>query len=259
MLGASVLVSGRLGATLRRDRWWLGPLWMATCLTLFLAYAIWAGLQGKNYETGPYLSPFYAPLIVPSWPGWWPAWLRTPAIVIVWIPFLFRTTCYYFRKAYYRGQFLNPPACAVGPGARRPRYRGETSLLVWQNLHRYAFYPALVLVGFHFYDAIHAFLFEQGFGIGLGTAIIWLDALSLAAYTLGCHALRHLIGGGVDCWSCSLASRVRYRGWRAVSVLNAGHAFWGWFSLLTVIAADLYVRLVAGGAFNDPYVILMAG
>jgi len=60
-----------------------------------------------------------------------------PALLILVFPLGFRVTCYYYRKAYYRAFFLDPPACAVGePGKRR--YRGETRFpFILQNLHRY--------------------------------------------------------------------------------------------------------------------------
>jgi hypothetical protein len=34
---------------------------------------------------------------------------------VLWIQVLFRATCYYFRGAYYKAFFADPPACAV-PG-----------------------------------------------------------------------------------------------------------------------------------------------
>lgn len=256
------VASDRVGATLRRDAWWFGPAWMALGLAAFIGYAIWAVIDGAfnhNFEWGPYLSPFFAPLIEPAaWPGWWPGWLQTPALIIVWVPVIFRTTCYYFRKAYYRSYLLSPPACAVGP-AELGAYRGETFLLVWQNLHRYALYFALGLTVVVGYDAYRALWFEEGFGFGVGTALLWLDAIAIAGYTLGCHALRHLIGGGVDCWSCSRTARTRHQGWRFVSVLNRQHAFWAWTSLAIVVVTDIYVRLLALGVFEDPRVILVAG
>ena len=49
-------------------------------------------------------------------------WNLSPAILIVGSPLAFRLTCYYYRRSYYRGFFLSPPACAV-PDARK-RYTG---------------------------------------------------------------------------------------------------------------------------------------
>ena len=47
----------------------------------------------------------------------------SPAVLILWAPGGFRLTCYYYRKAYYRAYFMDPPACAVGEP--RNGYRGE--------------------------------------------------------------------------------------------------------------------------------------
>ena len=69
----------------------------------------------------------------------------SPAILILVFPGAFRFTCYYYRKAYYRSFAGSPPGCAVGPLAGKRTYRGETALLLFQNLHRYALYFALAL------------------------------------------------------------------------------------------------------------------
>ena len=34
-------------------------------------------------------------------------------ILVAWVPLGFRGTCYYYRKAYYRAFFWDPPACAI--------------------------------------------------------------------------------------------------------------------------------------------------
>jgi hypothetical protein len=97
-----------LGATLRRDAWWIQPVLTALVLGSFAIYATWAAWINRNFEWGPYLSPFYSPLINT---GWWPL---SPAFLILIFPLGFRATCYYYRKAYYRAFFLDPVACAVG-------------------------------------------------------------------------------------------------------------------------------------------------
>ncbi len=43
-------------------------------------------------------------------PGWMPGFVTAPMLVL-WIPLGFRATCYYYRKAYYRAFFFDPPAC----------------------------------------------------------------------------------------------------------------------------------------------------
>jgi hypothetical protein len=73
----------------------------------------------------------------------------------------------------------------------------------------------------------------------------------VSAYTFSCHSLRHLIGGAVNCFSCSSAAKTRYLLWRIVSKLNERHALWFWTSLLTVASSDLYVRFVSAGIIRD--------
>ena len=69
---------------------------------------------------------------------------RAASILI--FPLGFRLTCYYYRKAYYRGFWASPPACAVAEPHKK--YTGETRFpLILQNIHRYFFYAALVVAG----------------------------------------------------------------------------------------------------------------
>ena len=78
------------------------------------------------------------------------------------------------------------------------------------------------------------------------------NVYSLSAFTFGCNSLRHLVGGKLDCFTCSRSARARHRLWRGVSVLNRRHMQWAWISLATVGLADLYVRLASAGVFHDP-------
>ena len=107
------------GATSRIDDWATEPGIVAFGFTAFIVYSLfsallWYPLFGVAYEVDGYLSPFFSPLIQPDW---MPTWF-SPAILILWIPLGFRTTCYYYRKAYYRSYFADPPACAVGEPTR---------------------------------------------------------------------------------------------------------------------------------------------
>ena len=71
--------------------------------------------KGTSTRWGPYLSPLASPYFETKGLG---IPLVTPAILILPFPGLFRFTCYYYRKAYYRSFAMTPPACAVG--AARP-------------------------------------------------------------------------------------------------------------------------------------------
>jgi hypothetical protein len=240
---------GGLGATQRRDAWWTELLPVIILLGGFGLYATLRAFEGKCYEWGPYLSPFYSPLIDPQH-HWLPRWF-SPALLILGGPLSFRLTCYYYRKAYYRAFFLDPPACAVGE-VRGHGYCGETTFpFLLQNLHRYTLYLAFVFLAFLWHDAIRAFFFEDGVHIGLGTLVLLVNIILLTSYTLSCHSLRHLTGGKLDCFSCSASSKVRYGLWGFLSRLNERHMLWAWASLIAVGFADFYVRLVASGAIKD--------
>jgi hypothetical protein len=243
--GASVAKEG-LGSTLRRDAWWVEVWPVIVVLGGFGLYATLRAFEGKFYEWGPYLSPFYSPLIDPQH-HWW---RFSSAILILGGPLSFRATCYYYRKAYYRAFFLDPPSCAVGEARRG--YRGETKFpFILQNLHRYTLYLAIIFLGFLWRDAIDAFSFDGRFGIGVGTLVLLANVCLLSIYTLSCHSLRHLAGGKLDCFSCATFGKPRYKVWRGLTFLNERHMLFAWVSLFSVGLADFYVRLVASGAVQD--------
>lgn len=260
---ASEIVSRReyvFGRTQRRDAWWAGPLATALVLGGFIVYATFRAAYNADYQLGVgtgalpqhayLLSPFYSPLLVIPW---LPAWL-SPALLILWAPGGFRLTCYYYRKAYYRTFFLDPPGCAVGEP--RKNYHGETKLLLFQNAHRYFLYLALAFLVILAIDVIHACLWptESGswtFGVSVGTLVLAANTTLLTLYTFSCHSLRHLIGGNVDCFSCVALGQARYKMWRGASILNQNHMVWAWASLFSVGLADFYVWMAASGRIKD--------
>src|SRR6184192_2502570 len=172
----------------RKDLWWLEPTVIVVVLGLFVLYSIYAGLVGTNYYFEPYLSPLYSPCLSancvhPTLPLIGTYWNLSPAILIVAFPLAFRVTCYYYRRAYYRSFFWSPPACAV-PDARRS-YSGETVFpFIINNIHRYFFWLALMVLGFLWWDVILAFRFPTGFGIGLGTLVLLGNVVLLSLYSL---------------------------------------------------------------------------
>ena len=235
-----------LGSTLRRDAWWVEVLPVIVVLGGFGLYATLRAFEGKFYEWGPYLSPFYSPLIDANH-RWWKL---SPAILILGGPLSFRATCYYYRKAYYRAFFLDPPSCAVGEPQRR--YSGETKFpFILQNLHRYALYLAIIFLAFLWKDAVQAFFFDGKFGMGVGTLVLLVNICLLTIYTLSCHSLRHLAGGKLDCFSCATFGKPRHAAWRGLTFLNERHMLFAWLSLFSVGFADFYVRLVSSGAIQD--------
>ena len=250
------------GQTMRRDAWWVQPLVVFVILTAFLVYATWAALQNQFYAFGNYLSPFYSPLLFAdsphAWihggrPGWLPSFIPfSPALIILPFPAGFRLTCYYYRGAYYKSFWADPPNCAVGEP--RKSYLGERYLpLVLQNVHRYFLYVALIFLVILASDAYKAMWFSDAtgrehFGIGLGTIVLTLNVIFLSGYTLGCHSLRHLVGGYLDQLS---RAPVRKTSYDCVSCLNRGHMRWAWLSLVWVAFSDVFIRLCAMGIWHD--------
>jgi hypothetical protein len=244
--GGTRAAEAHFGDTLRRDSWWAEAIPVVLLLGGFGIYATLRAFEGRFYEWGPYLSPFYSPLI-DEHHVWWKL---SPALLILGGPLGFRATCYYYRKAYYRAFFLDPPACAVSEGKRN--YRGETKFpFILQNAHRYFLYFALLFLFFLWKDAFHAFNFGGHFGMGVGTLVLLVNIILLTTYTLSCHSLRHLAGGKLDCFSCATFGKPRYKAWRGLTILNERHMLFAWASLISVGLADLYVRLVSSGAILD--------
>jgi hypothetical protein len=249
------------GETRRTDTWWVQPLVVFLGLGAFIVYATWAAFQNAYYTYGPYISPFYAPEVFGdsshAWfgkPNWWPNLLPfSPALLILWAPGGFRFTCYYYRGAYYKAFWADPPSCAVGEP--RKHYLGEASFpLILQNVHRYFLYFALLFLVFLSYDVWKALWFEDpatgrvSFGVGVGTLVLLANVILLGGYTLGCHSMRHLAGGRRDRLSETPARKVAYE---CSSALNARHMRWAWASLFSVAFSDVYVRLCAMGIWTD--------
>ena len=174
-----------------------------------------------------YLTPFYSPCVSTGCtpeashfgqflPDWW--WLPYAALSLPFL-LLFRLTCYYYRKAYYRAFWLSPPACAVAEP--HTKYTGETRFpLLGQNLHRYFFYAAVVISLINTYDAIKAF--------------------QTADHELGFGRLNHFS-----------KHPVRYKLWGWVSKLNTKHMELAWFTLGTLALTDFYVMAVSAGWISD--------
>jgi len=256
------------GKTSRPDRWWIQPAVVFAGLSMFIIYSTWAAFQNAHYSYGPYLSPMYSPVLwsdnvaggaalpyadsghvwfgpVPSWLAWLP--IYSPAFLILWAPAGFRLTCYYYRGAYYKAFWADPLNCAVGEP--RSGYIGESNWpLKVMNIHRYFFYVASVFILMLAYDAILAFRFRDGFGIGVGTLVLCLNVVLLSGYTFGCHSLRHLIGGRNDCIS---ENKTCFKAYNCVTGLNHRHMLFAWMSLFVVGFSDFYIRMCSMGVWKD--------
>jgi len=250
-------------ATLRTDTWWLLPATVVVVLGAFIVYSTWAAFQNAHYFAAPYLSPFYSPCLSKSclhatFGDGFPDFtfpvigVLSPALLILWGPGLFRLSCYYYRKAYYRSFWLAPPGCAVRD--TKAGYTGETRLplFLW-NFHRYTWYVAVIFIVFLTWDALLAFRFPTAggghqFGIGIGTLVMWINVILLAGYTFSCHSCRHVCGGHVDMFS---KAPTRYGLWHVISRLNEQHPTFAWLSLFAVGLTDVYIRLVSMGIIRD--------
>lgn len=245
--------------TLRTDRWWLPPLLTVVGLVAWISYATVRVFQKDNYwvEEFHYLTPFYSPCVSTGCvdsssmfgqplPDLW--FLPYAAFTLPFL-LLFRLTCYYYRKAYYRSFWFSPPACAVAePHAK---YSGETRFpLLGQNLHRYFFYAAAIISIINTYDAIIAFQHGEdgGFGVGVGNLVLLGNVVALWAYTVSCHSCRSIIGGRLTHFS---KHPVRYKLWGWVSKLNGHHMGLAWLTLATLAFTDFYVMSVAAGWITD--------
>jgi hypothetical protein len=255
------------GSTERTDDWWIGPLVTAVGLVTFFGYLTFRAFNGTYVWFDPYISPTVAPpLLTPAsgfpgavpvehawlgaFPSWWPWFLpQTPAMFFPALAMPFRITCYYYRKAYYRAFGMSPPGCAVRASHRA--YKGETAILLFQNLHRYALYGALFLLPCLWWEAIAAFFKGGEFGIGVGTVVMVLNATFLSGYTFGCHSFRHLIGGRSDCMTCDRAPTTKFKLWSFSTWFNGRHMQFAWMSLVWVAFTDLYIYLVSSGAITD--------
>lgn len=263
--GTPVTLGGRRGGpdvkTLRKDRWWVQPTITVVVLTAFIVYTTWAVFVNRDYYYGVHrdlISPFFSPCIVNGCTSgahgttvffsWWPAGL-TPALLILGGPLGFRLTCYYYRRAYYRGFWGSPPNCGVSDA--HGSYTGESRFpLVLQNIHRYFFLIGLIFNVILTMDAVMAFRMPGagGIGVSIGSLVLVVNACLLWTYSLSCHAARHLCGGGVRSFS---AHKLRHNIWKFMTPLNARHMQFAWMSLIFVALTDVYVRLVASGTITD--------
>ena len=179
-----MIVRRRFGETARRDAWWIQPLVVFLGLSTFVVYATWAAFQGEHYTYGPYLSPFYSPELFGSSPhSWfgpqpaaWPAWLPfSPALLILPIPGLFRLTCYYYRGAYYKAFWSDPPSCTVGEPRNELLGRKLLPARPAERPPIHAVHLGVRALMILAYDAWKAMWFagattgEVTFGIGVGT------------------------------------------------------------------------------------------
>src|SRR6185437_14619541 len=182
--------TAKFGQTHRKDKWWIEPLLIFVGYAIFIVYANYAIINyncgGQPFYEVPgtgYLSPMFSPLLTTNAPTWWPSFAPFfGTMLILWAPLGFRFTCYYYRGAYYKGWWADPPSCAVGEP--RKSYWGERKWpLLIQNSHRYFLYFAILFIFILTYDAWNGLWFDgpagrrTQFGIGVGSLVLILNPI----------------------------------------------------------------------------------
>ena len=266
--GIKLPVLNGLGRTNRIDNWLRQPLAMGIALTaamIYTAVRLFLYPDTIHYEVNgaTVMSPIFSPNVL-EWELFglkeWgetdaPSWVNA-AILVLWIPFGFRGTCYYMRRVYYRTFFASPVACWVDEPEinKKIGYKGEKRLFIFNNLHRYFLYAAMIILVIKWWDVTHTLHFTegaaQGWGICIGTLVMGFEAFLLTMYVTSCHALRHLAGGVLDRWTSPIA-KLRGKLFGRISVLNRSHGFWFWTSLTFVFLGDLWVLAVDAGMVSD--------
>ncbi len=259
---------------------------MAAYLGIMVVYSTWRGMMEADFwifeefgrsaghqtmwiesEGSHVLSPLFSPLVIPRGDGLGSmvplelAWM-SPAMFILIFPIGFRATCYYYRKAYYRAFMQQPTGCAVS----KPwdEYSGETGLLLVQNLHRYFMYVALIYLPILSYDVwmsvnFHSAANVHSYGVSVGSMMLLVNLILLTGYCFGCHAFRHLVGGGANEWTANPMSRLKYRMWRFSTLFNENHRDWALYSLFWVMIADFYIYACTDPMFGLTDFILWGG
>lgn len=208
--------------------------WRFWSFLAILAVGFWALTAFPVGPVAGYVDPFYS-----------------PTVLIVPLPGAFRLTCYAYRKDYHRHLFKHPLGCTVatrGEDSHTRPYTGErNAIFQLENLHRFFLYAGIAILPFFYYDFFRSLVFAGDFTLRLGSLILLANALTLTAWSLSCHAFRHVIGGNIDCYSCVYGGKTRKSLFNVQSWWNARHEALAWISLLTIIFADLYLRALQAG------------
>ena len=230
---------------------WAQPVTTLVVFSAFVLYSFGVVVFERTGQYHNYLSPFFSPPL-----GQWLGIPFAPAVLVAWIPLLFRGTCYYYRREYYHAFAADPFTCGA-PERPERAYTGERAWpWVVSNWHRYWWYLAAIVLLFLWKDTVSAFIFQGQFGVGVGSVIMLGNVILLTAYTLSCHAFRHLIGGSRDCFACprgieAVRPPVRFRWWQRISRWNRHHGRWAWASMMSVWATDVYIRLLLAHIIPD--------
>ena len=203
----------RFGQTKRKDAWWAMPLVTFIVFSSFVVYATWARSRASTTLRPLPLAVLLARALrrlaarlvraeAVAVAG--PFVPFSPALLILGVPAAFRFTCYYYRGAYYKAFWADPPACAVGEPRKRLPRRAKFPLHPPEHPPLLPLPRAAVPRASCRTTSWKALWFDDPatghatFGIGVGTLVLLINVVLLGGYTLGCHSLRHLVGGVLD-------------------------------------------------------------
>ena len=239
-----VVLGGRRGgpevSTLREDRWWIQPVVTMSILTAFVIYSTWAAFQNRYYYVGAnvhrdLISPFYSPCIASDCVTGVQGRLRVQRMVAVAgvadpdLPAGFSTHVLLL-PSQLLPRLLVVAAVVRGRGRARHLHRRDAL-----SPHHAERPPLLLLRGTGLQRApLPTTRFARSANPVRGGASPWarsslvVNACLLWAYSLSCHACRHLCGGGLKKFS---SHPLRYRFWKLLTPLNAKHMNFAWASL----------------------------
>ena len=191
-------------------------------------------------------------------------------MLILWIPFGFRGTCYYMRRVYYRSFFQSPTACWVDEPQLNTRigYTFEKGPFIINNLHRYFLCAAMAVLLVKWFEVLVSMRFSD--------EVAALYGRNSRHWRLGRHPRpRHRILPAdhvrdlMPCHSSPRRWRPRPMGVRSgrtagtglhrLTALNRQHGFYFWVSLCMVFVGDAYVIIIDQAGINDPAFILSGG
>jgi hypothetical protein len=89
--------------------------------------------------------------------------------------------------------------------------------------------------------------------------MLLVNLIFLTGYTFGCHAFRHVVGGGANEWTSNPMSRLKFRMWRFSTSFNENHRDWALYSLFWVMLADFYIYACTDPMFGLTDLILWGG